>query len=65
VFIRLTTGPITKTYLCDSYDNYAYWRKALRVGTVIDQLHFKADGLVDADSKPRVLFQPPEQQQLL
>jgi hypothetical protein len=52
VYFKLANQKFAKMDLVPSFRNFARWKQFLRVGTFIDELRFKDEETVDADSFP-------------
>lgn len=52
VYFKLANQKFAKMDLVPSFRNFARWKMFLRVGTFIDELRFKDEETVDADSFP-------------
>lgn len=57
----LADGKWAQTYLCQSFRNFAGWKPVLKEGLVLDNLKVKAEGVIDADSKPHIFTLPNTQ----
>lgn len=58
IFLKSSEGKSYRTCIGSHFNNYRRWEGLCKVGLTLDGLVVKGNGLVDADSWPKLVVEP-------